>query len=218
MTPQQQPYLPAIKMRLLKGIPALFALPILLALTCNVVARAATLEGTAAYRERIALPPDAVFEAVLQDIPGADAQPQVLGRTIVDPAGQSPFHFQIGYDEAAVQPDTHYTVTATIKRGGRLLFTTRQRRLVFTCVEAPLQIMLVSAADLKPPAFFARLPASYEHEVPGANSLIRWHLDLLPRGEYQLRRTYLDKPASNQFDQIGRWQYDSKRGTLRLDV
>jgi uncharacterized lipoprotein YbaY len=30
-----------------------------------VQAWAGTLEGTAAYRERIALPPDAVFEAVL---------------------------------------------------------------------------------------------------------------------------------------------------------
>ena len=28
---------------------------------------AGTLEGTATYRERIALPPDAVFEAVLED-------------------------------------------------------------------------------------------------------------------------------------------------------
>jgi hypothetical protein len=66
---------------------------------------AGTLEGTAAYRERIALPPDAVFEAVLQDISRADAPAKVLGRAIIDPAGQPPFRFEIAYDDAAVQPD-----------------------------------------------------------------------------------------------------------------
>jgi putative lipoprotein len=38
-----------------------------------IPASAATLQGSAAYRERIALPPDAVFEAVLQDVSRADA-------------------------------------------------------------------------------------------------------------------------------------------------
>jgi copper homeostasis protein (lipoprotein) len=80
-----------------------------------------------------------------------------------------------------------------------------------------LRRLLVSASSLNQPAFVRQLPASYEREVPGANSLIRWHLDLLPGGHYQLRTVYLDKPAPNQFDQIGRWQYDSEQGRLRLD-
>ena len=48
---------------------------VLVAVACAVSTPvwAGTLEGTAAYRERIALPPDAVFEAVLQDISRADA-------------------------------------------------------------------------------------------------------------------------------------------------
>jgi copper homeostasis protein (lipoprotein) len=45
---------------------------------------AGTLEGTAAYRERIALPPDAVFEAVLLDVSRADAPASVLGRATTD--------------------------------------------------------------------------------------------------------------------------------------
>lgn len=64
----------------------------LIALTwvaCTPVwAWAGTLEGTATYRERIALPTDAVFEAVLQDISRADAPAEVLGRAAIDPARQ----------------------------------------------------------------------------------------------------------------------------------
>jgi uncharacterized lipoprotein YbaY len=85
---------------------------------------AGTLEGTAAYRERIALPPDAVFEAVLQDISRADAPAKVLGRAIIDPAGQPPFRFEIAYDDAAVQPGRRHTVRASVRHQGRLLFTT----------------------------------------------------------------------------------------------
>ena len=84
---------------------------------------AGTLEGTAAYRERIALAPDAVFEAVLQDVSRADAQAEVLGRATIDPAGQPPFRFQIAYD-AAVQSGRRYVVRATVRHQGRLLFTT----------------------------------------------------------------------------------------------
>src|SRR5258705_1215813 len=85
---------------------------------------AGTLEGTAAYRERIALPPDAIFEAVLQDISRADAPAEVLGRVKIDPAGQPPFCFQIAYDDAAVQSGRRYVVRATVLHQGRLLFTT----------------------------------------------------------------------------------------------
>ena len=85
---------------------------------------AGTLQGTATYRERIALPPDAVFEAVLQDVSRADAPAEVLGRATIDPAGQSPFRFQIAYDDAAVQAGRRYVVRATVRHQGRLLFTT----------------------------------------------------------------------------------------------
>ena len=44
----------------------------------GAAAWAGTLEGTAAWRERVALPPDAVFEAVLQDVSG-EARPALTG-------------------------------------------------------------------------------------------------------------------------------------------
>jgi hypothetical protein len=57
------------------------------ALATSTPAWAGLLVWTAAYRERIALPPDAVFEAVLQDVSKADAPATVLGRAAIDPAG-----------------------------------------------------------------------------------------------------------------------------------
>ena len=183
---------------------------------------AGTLEGTAAYRERIALPPGAVFEAVLVDVSRADAPAKVLGRARIDPAGQPPFRFQITYDDAAVQPRRRYVVRATVRHQGRLLFTTDRAYLVLEGgAQAPLSLLLVSAGGGRPPAPRAEsdadLPASYEGEMPDASGgPALWHLDLLPSGRYQLRTTYKDKPEPNRFDEIGRWRREPNTGRLLL--
>jgi hypothetical protein len=44
----------------------------------------AQVKGTASYRERIALPPDAVFEATLEDVSKADARAEVIGRARIE--------------------------------------------------------------------------------------------------------------------------------------
>jgi putative lipoprotein len=107
--------------------------------------RAGTLEGTAAYRERIALPPDAVFEAVLEDVSRADAPAEALGRAKIDPAGQPPFRFEIAYDDAALKPGHRYAVGATVRHRGRLLFTTDRAYPINRDGGAPLTLLLVRA-------------------------------------------------------------------------
>ena len=200
----------------------------LIALTwvaCTPVwAWAGTLEGTATYREGIALPPDAVFEAALQDISRADAPAEVLGRAAIDPAGQPPFRFAIAYDEAAVQPGRRYAVHATVRHQGRLLFTTDRVYPVLGGGDAPLRVLLVSAGAGRQPssrtgseAGGVDLPVSYEGELPGASGgSVLWHLDLLPLGRYQLRTTYKDEPEPNRFDDIGRWWREPDTGRLML--
>ncbi len=182
---------------------------------------AGTLQGTATYRERIALPPDAVFEAVLQDVSRADAPAQELGRATIDPAGNPPFRFEIAYDDAAVQPRRHYVVRATVRHQGRLLFTTdRAYPVLGDDSPAPLRLLLVSAS--RPPAQRSQgdglgLPASYEGELPGARGASGvWHLDLLPQGRYQLRITYKDRPEPNRLDDIGRFRREPDTGRLVL--
>ncbi|MFM7454733.1 MAG: YbaY family lipoprotein [Cyanobium sp.] len=70
------------------------------ALVLAAPARAGSITGSASMRERIALPPDAVFEAVLIDIAIADAPARELGRVRLEPAGQPPFRFIIPYRDS----------------------------------------------------------------------------------------------------------------------
>lgn len=107
-------------------------------------ALAGTLQGSATLREAVALPADAVFEATLEDVSLADARSRVLGRSRIDPAGAPPFRFAIAYDDAAIQARHRYIVRATIRRQGRLLFTTDQAYPVLDGRDAPLQLVLVT--------------------------------------------------------------------------
>ena len=216
MLKQQSSRSPAIEVRSPASLLALCVLLFVLALSGIGVAQAAMLKGTASYRERMALPPGAVFEATLQDISKAGALPKVLGRAVLDPAGQPPFQFAIDYDPAAIRSGGNYVVDAIVSLRGRQMFVTPMPERVFTGTNAPVQLKLVRAQSSRFSTFVKQLPASYEREVPGADSLIRWHLDLLPGGQYQLRTTYVDKPALKPIDRIGRWQYVSDSGVLKL--
>lgn len=184
------------------------------------MAWAGTLQGTATYRERIALPADAVFEAELQDVSKADAPAVVLGRARLDPAGQPPFRFEIAYDDAAVQANRRYTVRATVRHQGRLWFTTDTHYPVLDGRNAPLNLLLVSArgGTQQAPAAAAigSVPASFEGELPGAGNPVVWHLDLLPQGRYQLRLTHVGRPEPNRFDDIGRWMQERGSGRIVL--
>jgi hypothetical protein len=46
-----------------------------------------TVSGTASYRERMALPPEAVFEATLEDVSKADAPADVIGQVRIETPG-----------------------------------------------------------------------------------------------------------------------------------
>ena len=183
-------------------------------------AHAGSLSGTAAYRERIALPPDAVFEAVLIDTAIADAPALELGRVRLQPAGQPPFRFSIPYRDVDVTPAGRYTVRATVRQGERLLFTTD----TFTPVliggpSQPLKLQLVRVGTGRPPlTSFAlgRLPASWSGDLAFAGGRTRWQVDLSVDGSFQLRQTFLGRPAPNRFDDIGRWRIEPGSNRLVL--
>jgi hypothetical protein len=60
-------------------------------LLVQAAAGAAQVKGTATYRERIALTPDAVFEAMLEDVSKADAPAVVVGSVRIDKPGRFRF-------------------------------------------------------------------------------------------------------------------------------
>jgi hypothetical protein len=53
-----------------------------------------------------------------------------------------------------------------------------------------------------------RLPASWRGELPNAGGSSRWQVDLAADGSYQLRQTWLNRPAPNTFDDIGLWRLE----------
>ncbi|HET9941929.1 MAG TPA: META domain-containing protein [Terriglobia bacterium] len=100
---------------------ALFLLLVLAALGSPI--QQATLNGSATYRERMMLPPGAVFEVTLEETSRADAPIVEIARVRLDKSGLPPFRFSIPYDRARLKPEGSYTVRARILVDGKLIFT-----------------------------------------------------------------------------------------------
>jgi putative lipoprotein len=90
------------------------------------------IEGTATYRERIALPPGAEFEAVLQDVSIADAPAMQIARTLIADAPNPPIRFTIPYEPGKIDAGRHYSVRAVIRVEGKLWFTSDKDYPVLT--------------------------------------------------------------------------------------
>src|SRR5204863_418738 len=116
-----------ISTRWLLGGPA-----VVLFLSAAIAQTTMTVAGSATYRERIALPPNAVFEVTLEDVARADAPAEVIGRTRLDQPGQPPFHFSIQYDPARIVESHRYHLRARVTVAGDLMFTTDQSYPVLT--------------------------------------------------------------------------------------
>ena len=95
-------------------------------------AMAQSIQGTATYRERMALPPTAVFEATLEDVSRADAAAETIGGTRLTSPGNPPIKFAITYDPARVLADHRYVVRARILVNDQLLFSSDTATPVIT--------------------------------------------------------------------------------------
>lgn len=200
----------------------------------GVSAMADQVTGTAAYRERIAMLPGTVFEAVLEDVSLADAPAKVLGSYVNDDAGNPPYGFAIDYDPAAVDPAHSYSVRARLTGpDGRLLFVTDMIAPVLTR-GAPnrveLMLRMVSGEPVPPGALpepttpmprpapvTLVLPQSFDGVLPCADCEgIRWHLDLFPDGAFHLTREWIKGTAPLVEADLGRWTLDPARSVIVL--
>jgi uncharacterized lipoprotein YbaY/heat shock protein HslJ len=82
----------------------------------------ASLTGTATYRERMMLPPEAVLEVTLEDVSRADAPADVIARSDLKTTTAPPFSFTLKYDPARVNAGHRYQVRARITADGDLMF------------------------------------------------------------------------------------------------
>ncbi len=137
----------------------------------------AVVTGVALSRERVVLPPEAVFEATLLDVSQPDAPPVVLGRQRREPAGQPPYALQIPYPTVRFLPKGRYEVRATVTLDGRLLLATQARHPVpqdaaYRHVDVQLrrQPPLAAVADAGVPLALThwRLVSIEEEAVPRA--------------------------------------------------
>jgi uncharacterized lipoprotein YbaY/heat shock protein HslJ/uncharacterized lipoprotein NlpE involved in copper resistance len=194
-----------------------------------------TVSGSATYRQRIAMPPDAVLTVRVEDVSRADAPAPVLAETS-EPFGtrQVPIAFSLNVPSATIDPRFSYVLRATITVDGQLRFTTTRSYTVLTrgapnhvdllldaVQSGPASSETPSAAPGSPPTpvtgvGFAR-PATFAGVMPCADCTgVAQTLTLHADGLYRLRRTYIDKP-NGSFVELGRWTANErgKRLTLR---
>jgi copper homeostasis protein (lipoprotein) len=179
------------------------------------------VRGTATYRERIALPPEAVLEVVLEDVSLADAPARELGSVRRTDPGSPPFSFEIAYDPAEIDQRRSYAVRADVRVDGRLLFTTDTVYPVLTRGAGTDVELLLRATPAWPEAsataLLGKLPARFEGELPCADCPgIHYRLDLLEDRVFFLRMTYLGRGADAIFDLIGTWTLSSDDSRLVL--
>ncbi|TGQ66648.1 MAG: META domain-containing protein [Mesorhizobium sp.] len=106
------------------------------------VAAEQVVRGEVIYRERIALPPNAVLSVQLADVSLADAPARVIGEQKVTPTGQVPISFAIKFDPSVIQRQMTYALQARITVDDRLMFISDMRHQLDPLTEAPQTIML----------------------------------------------------------------------------
>jgi putative lipoprotein len=95
-------------------------------------AKSGRVTGTVTYRERIALPPDAVVEVQLLDVSLMDVAATLIAEQTIKPQHQVPIAFELPYDPADIDERLSYAVRATIRIGGKAMFITNRSYPVLT--------------------------------------------------------------------------------------
>jgi heat shock protein HslJ/uncharacterized lipoprotein YbaY/uncharacterized lipoprotein NlpE involved in copper resistance len=182
---------------------------------------ATIISGTAAYRQRIAMPPEAVLSVRVNDVSHTDAQSPVLAETS-EPFGdrQVPIEFSLQVPSIAIDASHSYNLQATITVNGEQRFTTTRSYPTLTRgagnkVDLMLDAVQPSVSGQTKVGAFATpttessasftLPATFSGVTPCADCPgIAETLTLRSDGLFLLRRIYQDKSVS-PFVEHGRW-------------
>lgn len=185
--------------------------------------QAEQVTGTATYLQRMALPPNAVFDAHVEDVSRADVKSESIGSVRIVGPGNPPIAFAIDIDPQRIDERHRYSVRATITVDGRLLFTTDQVYPVLTQGNGrDVELLLRQTGGARPgssgPDFslFGQLPASFSGDLPCADCpALRYRLNLFADQSFFLSTVYTGRDSSATYD-IGSWSLSSDRRTLTL--
>ncbi|MGI6852801.1 YbaY family lipoprotein [Mesorhizobium sp. 1B3] len=111
-----------------------------------------TISGEILYRERIALPPNAVLTVELADVSLADAPASIIGKQVIDPAGQVPIKFTISFDPAVIQPNMQYALQARITVNDTLWFINDARYTIAPLTDTAPSLLLKMVRRSETPA------------------------------------------------------------------
>lgn len=100
--------------------------------TSTLDTKVATVTGSVVYRERIALPPDAVVEVRLLDVSRMDVASTPIAKQTITAQHQIPIAFELHYNPDEIDERMSYAVRATIRIGEKALFVTNRSYPVLT--------------------------------------------------------------------------------------
>lgn len=106
----------------------------------------ATINGVVSYRERIALPENAILTIQLQDTAKADAAATVIAEEVMTLTSATPWDFELTYNKLALQEKGRYTLSARIEVAGQLRFINTSSIAAFAS-EQPIRILLSSVSQ-----------------------------------------------------------------------
>jgi uncharacterized lipoprotein YbaY/heat shock protein HslJ len=191
---------------------------------------AMTISGTAAYRQRIAMPPEALLTVRVEEVSHTDAQNPVLAETR-EPFGdrQVPIGFSLQVPNTAIDASHSYNLRAFITVNGEQRFITTRSYPVLTRgadnnVNLTLDAVQSSVSGQTKARTFAApmagtsasftLPASFSGITPCADCPgIAETLTLRSDGLFLLRRIYQDK-SEQPFVEHGRWTVNENKLVL----
>lgn len=121
------------------------------------------VRGTVSYRERLVLPPDAVLEVMLEDVPAFAVPAVIVAQTTIRQPGSPPIPFVIPYASSAIDAGHRYRARARILVAGQLLFATDQAQPVLTSGTPAEVSLLLRRASFEQPADRSPRPVALEN-------------------------------------------------------
>ena len=186
-------------------------------------AQADQVKGTATYLQRMALPPNAVFDAHVEDVSRADGPAETIGSVRIIEPGNPPIAFAIDIDPQRVDERHRYSVRATITAEKRILFTTDRAYPVLTQGNGrDVELLLRQTGGARPGAsgpdfsMLGQLPASFSGDLHCADCpALRYRLNLFADQSFFLSTVYSGRDSPATYD-IGSWALSNDRRTLTL--
>jgi len=201
----------------------------------------ARIVGFATYRERMAMPRGAVFEASLEGEDQWEASGETIARVRDEDPGQVPIAFEIPFDPRRMDPEGRYVVRASVYVGGRLRFTgtVAYREAAQDQRDRITVLMRGVSADQPDPGRdrdrepgrdrdrvpderaaenLLGIPATFIGVVPCADcDGIRHQINLLRGGAFMQGMTYFREGHDETVYELGKWSVSRDGNTVTLE-